>query len=134
MRELYHIFVKDNYIGDLLHDTDGDRYIYTQKDFGRDGEYFNFRLNANTSELRFRDTIYSTRVFPKDRVNASQLLRELNLLEYNRWEILKKTQFISDDCIWMSKDLDGEWFWFNHPLACTVLGYSEKTGKPMFVS
>lgn len=39
---------------------------------------------------------------------------------------------MSDDCIWMSEDLNGDWFWFNHPFASVVPGYTERTGKPMF--
>lgn len=111
------MFVKDNHVGDLIHDTDGDKYIYIQKDFGRDGEYFNLRLNANISSVRFRETIYATRIFPKDRINVNDLLIELGLSEYNRWEILKRINFMSDDCIWMSEDLNCDWFWSNHPFA-----------------
>lgn len=133
MVETYHVFVRDKHVGDLTHDTNGDKYSYKQLLFNdKDAEFFNFRTNALKGSDRFRDTLYSTRIFPPDRIDGRRILQALGMFEYNQWEIFKKSQLISDDTIWMSKDLDGDWFWYNHPFASNFEEYTEKTGKPMY--
>lgn len=132
MIEKYHIFNKDVYTGDLIHDTNGDKYEYIQKDFGEDGEYVNYKLNADLSPARLRETLYDDRIFPENRVNARELLRHIGLLEYNQWEIFKISRLISDDTIWMSDKMEPEWFWSHHPFASFMPNYTEKTGKPMY--
>lgn len=132
MKETFFIFVKDKYVGDLSHDTNGDKYEYSQEVFDSDGDFVKFKLNTDKGVSKFRDTLYSTRVFPKERVDAHEILKRLGLYEYDPWKILKLGHMISDDCIWMSDKMEPEWFWYNHPLASFVPGYTEKTGKPMY--
>lgn len=132
MREIFFIFVKDKYVGNLLHDTNGDKYEYIQKVYDLDGDFVKFKLNTDKGVSKFRDTLYSTRVFPKERIDAHEILKRLGLYEYDPWKILKLGHMISDDCIWMSDKMEPEWFWYNHPLASFVPGYTEKTGKPMY--
>ena len=65
------------------------------------------------------------RIFPRDRVDAAVLLRDIGLTEYDEWEILKKTQLVScNDMIWMSKGADPNEFFECHPLA----GYARAKG------
>ena len=133
MVETYHMFVKDKHVGDLTHDTSGDKYIYKQILFNdEDADFFNYKTNALESPERFRETLYDDRIFPPDRIDARQILQALGLFEYNPWEIFKLTQMISGDTIWMSKDLNGEWFWYNHPFASNFEEYTKRTGKPMY--
>lgn len=132
MRELFHVYIKDKYIGDLIHDTNGDKYDFHQVIFDTDAKLVIDILNADKDSDWFRDTLYSTRVFPKERVDAHEILKRLGLYEYDPWKILKLGHMISDDCIWMSDKMEPEWFWYNHPLASFVPGYTEKTGKPMY--
>lgn len=132
MKETFFIFVKDKYVGNLYHDTNGDKYEYLQEVFDSDGDFVKFKLNTDKGVSKFRDTLYSTRVFPKERVDAHEILKRLGLYEYDPWKILKLGHMISDDCIWMSDKMEPEWFWYNHPLASFVPGYTEKTGKPMY--
>lgn len=134
MVEKFNIFHIDKHVGILIHDTDGDKYAYESVVDKNDsqGQLVIDILNADKDSDWFRDTIYSTRLFPKNRIDAREILNRLDMFEYNRWELLKRGKFMSDDCIWMSEDSDGEWFWTHHPLACVVPGYTEKTEKPMF--
>lgn len=65
------------------------------------------------------------RVFPRERIDAKSLLRDLGLTKYDEWEILKKTQLVScNDMIWMSKSDDPNEFFECHPLA----GYAREKG------
>lgn len=132
MKEIYHVFDKDVYTGDLIHDTNGDKYEYHQVDFSEHGEFVNYKLNANLGSERLRETLYDDRIFPENRVDAHEILKRLGMLTYNPWEIFKISRLISDDTIWMSDKMEPEWFWFNHPVASWVPGYTEKTGKPMY--
>jgi hypothetical protein len=132
MKETLHIFWADEYLGDLTHDTDGDVYRYTPKSDTPMQKTWLKITNADKSPERFRETLYDTRVFPKERINAREILHELGMLEYDPWVILRKGRFISDDLFWAHKDMVPEWFWKNHYLASEHPDYTKKTGKPMY--
>ena len=56
------------------------------------------------------------RCFPPNRFNTRELLNKANLLEYDKWEILKRTQLCSpNDNILMSKEKDGSQFYKINP-------------------
>jgi hypothetical protein len=129
MVDIVHVFCADEYLGDLKHDTNGDVYEYFPKSDTENQRKWFFRTNADKGRDRFRETLYDTRVFPENRVDARELLRELGLLEYNRWEIFKKSRMISDDMFWISRKMEPEWFWDFHYLAPWYPGYTEKTGR-----
>jgi hypothetical protein len=87
--------------------------------------------NADKTPERFRETLYDTRVFPPNRIDAKEILHELGLLEYDPWIIMRMNRFMSDDFFWAHKDMVPEWFWKNHYLAPEHSEYTKKTGKPM---
>lgn len=118
--EIYYIFNADKYVGVLTRTPEG-KYSFVQEKFG----FLENKL-VNTLGLNSSDAIYynfiEERVFPPNRVNATELLSKLGLLSYDCWEISKKINAIRQgDCYWMSKSKDdGPLFWKKHPSAYWV--------------
>lgn len=130
MVERLHIFYADEYIGELEHDTNGDTYKYESKSDSKGAKMWVFLTNADTD--RFKETLYDTRVFPPERVNARELLHQIGLIEYDPWEIMKRIHFVSDDFFWAHKEMKPELFWTKHPLASYHKDYEKVTGLPMY--
>lgn len=132
MKTTLHVFHADEYLGDLIHDTDGDRYSYVQKSNSDMADLWNRITNADKEPSRFRETLLDTRVVPPDRIDLREILKLLGLFEYDPWKIMYKTNFTSDDMFWAREEMDPNWFWYNHPLASWHSRYTEVTGKPMY--
>lgn len=79
-----YVFNANIYIGDMYHDSKDDSYRYEQKAFCEEAEDWNVSTNAKLGSEIFRDTLYHTRVFPPNRVDAREMLRRLNLFDYDR--------------------------------------------------
>lgn len=132
MVETLHVFFADEYLGDLIHDSNGDKYDYIQKTNSQHAEDWNYITNADRGPEQFKDTLLHTRVIPPDRIDCREILRRLGLHEYDPWKIMKISHFITDDLFWASEDMDPDWFWTHHFLASYHPKYPEKTGKPMY--
>lgn len=132
MIEKLHVFYGDEFIGDISHDTNGNRYHYEPKSESFGAKLWADKTNALRGDDWFKDFLENERVFPPNRVDAREMLRRAGMLEYNPWEIMKYGHFISADLFWAHKDMTPEWFWTNHPLASIHPRYTEVTGKPMY--
>lgn len=122
------------YIGDMYHDSRNDSYRYEQKTFTPAAETWNIATNAKLSSKIFRDTLYHTRVFPPNRVDAREMLRRLNLFDYDPWQIMLKSHFIAQDFCWAHEEYCPEWFWTNHYKAAWHPDYVKVTGKEPYVA
>jgi hypothetical protein len=129
MVDIVHVFCADEYLGELKHDTDGDRYEYFPKSDTENQKNWIWLTNADKDPAWFKETLYDTRVFPKNRINARELLKSLELTEYDPWKIFKKTRMISNDMFWISRKMEPEWFWDHHQLAPWHPDYTAKTGR-----
>lgn len=132
MREIYHIFHADVYIGDLIHDTNGDSYDFIQKSDSDSARLWNQITNADKGPKRFKETLLDTRVMDRNRIDVREILKRMGLFEYDPWKIMTQIHFTSDDLFWGHKDMVPEWFWTNHPLASWHPKYEKVTGKPMY--
>lgn len=132
MVEKFHIFHADEYIGDLIHDTDGDKYEYIQKSNSDAAKRWLYITNADKEPSRFRETLLDTRVIPRNRIDCREILRRMGLLEYDPWKIMRQIHFTSDDMFWGHEEMCPEWFWTNHPLASEHPRFTEVTGRPMY--
>lgn len=132
MVETIHIFFADEYIGDLIHDTLGDKYKFIKKSNSPMANEWVRITNADKGDDRFKETITDTRCMSPDRIDCREILKRLGLLEFNAWEIMKKINFTSEDLFWGSKEMNPKWFWENHYLASYHPNYTRVTGKQMF--
>ena len=132
MKTVLHIFHADEYLGDLIHNTNGDTYDYIQKSSSDMAKLCNKITNADNGPKRFKETLLDTRVIPPNRIDCREILRRLDLLEYDPWKIMYKINFTSDDMFWAHEEMVPEWFWTNHHLASYHPRYTEVTGKPMY--
>lgn len=79
MVEKFHIFHADEYIGDLIHDTDVDKYNYIQKSNSDMAKLWNKITNADKGHKRFRETLLDTRVIDINRIDCREILRRMVL-------------------------------------------------------
>ena len=132
MKEIYHIFHANEYIGDLMHDTNGDKYEYISKSNSNNAKRWIKITNADKGPERFKETLLDTRVMSPDRIDCREILRRMSLYEYDPWKIMTQIHFTTDDMFWGHKDMVPDWFWYNHPLASWHPNYTKITGKPMY--
>lgn len=132
MKEVYHIFFADEYLGDLIHDTNGDIYDYIQKSKSNNAKRWLLITNADKGPDRFKETLLDNRVMSPDRIDCREILRLMGLNTYDPWKIMSQINFTADDMFWGHKEMVPEWFWYNHPLASWHPRYTEVTGKPMY--
>lgn len=124
--EQFHVFGTDEYIGEIIHDSNGDKLSFEPHG---NGEWLRkFEKYAFDTPLTFKEVIYGERIFPPERVNARELLHQMGMLEYNPWEILKFNHMTSNDFFWMHDELKPEMFWTHHPLAILHWDYEKITG------
>lgn len=86
MKETYHIFHTDEYIGDLTHDTNGDTYNFEFKSNSHAAQLWNTITNADKGPERFKETLLDTRVMSPNRIDCREILRRVGLLEYDPME------------------------------------------------
>lgn len=117
MKDVWYLFNKDFYVGKFIYDEDNDEFsaIIESKGELTDEAIRRLKLNEGSDMIKFS---LEHRCFPTNRVSARKILRQLDLIEYDRWEILKKIHMwnVNDD-LWISKVKDGSLFYKVNPRA-----------------
>ena len=117
MLDKWHVFDRDQYVGVLSYNEDTKEFSFEYK--GKTNYTFKAmqKLNADKDKKWFKETLFN-RIFPRNRVDAREILRDLGLDRYDEWEIIKKNHlFCVNDCIWMSKEYNPSDFFNWHPFA-----------------
>lgn len=104
--DVWYLFNRDFYVGLFIHNDETDEFscIVESEGYLVDETIFRLKLDQGSDGIKF--AIYD-RCFPENRVNCRELLRYLDLTEYNKWNILKKINMCNvNDGIWISKEKD----------------------------
>ena len=118
MIDRWNVFNKLRYAGVLEYYEQSKKFYFDQKEFTSDANNAVDWLNLNRESDLIKETILYCRIFPPGRMNASDILRDLGLNEYDAWEIVKATNLINVcDCVWMTKGSDPYEFFDLHPTA-----------------
>lgn len=116
MIESYYLYNLNYYVGMLSYDTENNEYSFVKEGNGKyvDRAIRQMSLDCGSEAI---ECAISERVFPEERLNASELLALLGMEYYHMWTIFKKINGINQkDTLWISKEKNnGEWFWNNHP-------------------
>lgn len=115
MLDNWYLFNRDVYVGILTYNEESKKFSFRKENEGKlvDEAIKLLNLDRDSDAIWF---MLEDRCFPPDRVNARELLDELNLIEYDKWSILKKTHLCDyNDNIWMSKEKDGSQFFKINP-------------------
>ena len=114
MIEKWNVFDKLDYIGVLTYNTSNKSVNLSLIGNTQRAIEGYKALNADKDQSWFRETLFD-RIFPRNRVNARELLDEMGLQEYDEWEIIKKCRLTSvNDLIWMTKGTDPMEFYTVH--------------------
>lgn len=117
MLDKWYVFDRDQYVGILSYDEDTKDFSFEYKGNSNYTRFAMRRLNADRDKEWFKETLFN-RIFPRDRVDGREILRDLGLRVYDEWEIIKKCKLFSiKDCIWMSKEFNPSDFFNWHPYA-----------------
>lgn len=116
MLDNWYVFDRDQYVGILTYDTDKKEFSFEYK--GKTNYTYRAmqKINGDKNDKDWLKQTLFNRIFPRDRVDAREILRGMGLKEYDEWEIIKKCRlFCVNDSIWMSKEFNPSDFYNWHP-------------------
>ena len=115
LKDVWYLFNEDFYVGKFIYDEEKDEFFSIIESEGELTEQAIDRLKLNQGSDMIKFSL-EERCFPPNRIDARELLRELGLIEYDRWEILKRINLCNvNDNLWISKVKDGSLFFKINP-------------------
>lgn len=111
MLDQYILKYKDVSVGNLIYDTNIKKFTFTKYDEIVDRQYLplgmysyeNWNINYKPSH---EDIVFwlEDRVVPKERVNIDEILKVMGLIDYDFWELCRRTRAMCmEDYFWLSK-------------------------------
>ena len=111
MIDKYVLKYKDVSVGDFIYDTNHKKFTFTKYGEIIDRKYLplgmysyeNWNINYKPSH---EDIVFwlEDRVVPKERANIDEILKVMGLLDYDFWELCRRTRAMCmEDYFWLSK-------------------------------
>ncbi|KYH34428.1 hypothetical protein CLTEP_16610 [Clostridium tepidiprofundi DSM 19306] len=111
MIDKYVLMCRDVPVGDLVYDTNTRKFRFAKYDSIKDRKYLPLGMytleNWNIDYQPTHDDIVfwlKDRVVPKERANIDDILRAMGLIDYDFWELCRRTRAMCmEDYFWLSK-------------------------------
>ena len=126
MLDKWNVFDRRTYVGILTYDDEKKEFFFELKnDHPRAIKAYK-RLNADKDPQWFKETLFD-RIIPPNAVDIREVLNELNMIEYDAWELIKYVQLIHvNDLVWMTKGNDPLEFYKVHSLGSICKKYDKE--------
>ena len=111
MIDKYTLMCQDVPVGDLIYDTNNKQFSFNKYDSIQDRKYLPIGMysykNWNIDyKPTHKDIVFwlEDRVVPKERANIDEILEVMGLIEYDFWELCRRTRAMClEDYFWLSK-------------------------------
>lgn len=111
MIDKYVLMFKDVQVGDFIYDTNSKKFMFDKYDEIIDRKYLplgmysyeNWNIEYKPSH---EDIVFwlEDRVVPKERANIDEILKVMGLIDYDFWELCRRTRAMCmEDYFWLSK-------------------------------
>lgn len=111
MIDKYILMYKDVPVGDLIYDTNIKEFSFVRYDEITDRKYlplgmYSYKNWCVSYQPSHDDIVFwlEDRVVPKERANIDEILKVMGLIEYDFWELCRRTRAMCmEDYFWLSK-------------------------------